>query len=86
VTTAIIDFWRDAGAIDDRQTTVARARHDVEQLKNAFLNILVVVGILGLSALITHFFARAMYVRCAACATLNARRRTQCRNCGTSLQ
>ena len=59
---------------------------DVNQLKNTLLNILVVVGILGLSALITHFFARAMYVRCAACATLNARRRTHCRNCQTVLE
>jgi hypothetical protein len=55
-------------------------------MKSALLNILVFAGILGLSALITHFFARAMYVRCAACATLNARRRTRCRNCQTELE
>jgi hypothetical protein len=54
-------------------------------MKEILLNILVVVGVLGLSALITHFFARAMYVRCLACATLNARRRTHCRNCHAGL-
>jgi hypothetical protein len=55
-------------------------------LQDILLNVVVVVGILGLSAVITHLFARAMYVRCPACATLNARRRTHCRNCQTALE
>jgi ribosomal protein S27E len=33
-----------------------------------------------------HFFARAMYVRCFACGTLNARRRVVCRQCGDQLK
>ena len=47
-----------------------------------FLNILVVVAILGVSAVVTQLFARAMYNRCPSCHTLNAKRRDQCRNCG----
>ena len=45
-----------------------------------------VVGILGFSAVATHLFARAMYRTCLTCHTLNARRRSQCRNCGQSLK
>ena len=45
------------------------------------MSALVLVAILGASALITNWFARAMYNRCASCGTLNARRRTQCRQC-----
>ena len=47
-----------------------------------FLNALVVVAILGVSAIATQAFARAMYNRCPACHTLNARRRDRCRSCG----
>ena len=54
-------------------------------MKDTLISVLMVIGILGLSALITHFFARAMYLRCAACGTLNAKRRTHCRNCRTHL-
>jgi hypothetical protein len=50
------------------------------------LGIGLVVGILGFSAIITHLFARAMYVTCASCRTLNARRRSQCRICGANLR
>jgi hypothetical protein len=49
------------------------------------LNLAVLVGILGLSAIITAWFARTMYIRCLACGTLNARRRTHCRSCQTQL-
>jgi hypothetical protein len=48
--------------------------------------ILLVVAILVLSALITNWFARTMYNRCASCGTLNARRRTHCRECQTPLK
>jgi hypothetical protein len=54
-------------------------------LKELLLNLLVLVGILGLSAIITGWFARTMYVRCLACGTLNARRRAQCRSCEQDL-
>lgn len=51
-----------------------------------FLGVALVVGILVLSAIVTQLFARAMYVTCASCRTLNARRRSQCRTCGASLK
>jgi hypothetical protein len=54
-------------------------------LKELLLNLAVLVGILGLSALITSWFARTMYIRCTDCGTLNARRRTQCRSCQKQL-
>jgi hypothetical protein len=49
------------------------------------LNVLVAAAILGGAAVFTRFFARAMYVTCRHCGTLNARRRTQCRKCGEVL-
>lgn len=52
----------------------------------AALNILLVVLILGGSALITHWFTRFMYVRCRECGSLNAKRRTHCRVCAHSLE
>jgi len=54
-------------------------------LKNLLLNLAVLVAILGLSAIITGWFARTMYIRCETCGTLNARRRTQCRSCQKEL-
>lgn len=44
-----------------------------------------VVAILAVSAVVTHLFARAMYLTCPNCRALNARRRIQCRNCGEQL-
>jgi hypothetical protein len=55
-------------------------------LKDTLLSIAVLVGILGLSALFTNWFARTMYNRCGACGTLNARRRAACRACGGPLK
>ena len=54
-------------------------------MKDTLLSLLVLVGILAASAFITSWFARTMYNRCAACGTLNARRRTHCRSCGAEL-
>jgi uncharacterized OB-fold protein len=54
-------------------------------LKDTLLSILVLVCILGASAFITSWFARTMYNRCAACGTLNAKRRTHCRSCGKEI-
>jgi hypothetical protein len=54
-------------------------------LKNLLLNLAVLIVILGSSAIITGWFARTMYIRCADCGTLNARRRTQCRACQKAL-
>lgn len=55
-------------------------------MKTLLLNLAVLVGILGLSAIITGWFARTMYLRCLACGTLNARRRTHCRSCQKELR
>jgi hypothetical protein len=55
-------------------------------LRDTLLSLAVLAGILILSALVTNLFARAMYNRCAACHTLNARRRSQCRSCGAPLK
>jgi len=55
-------------------------------LKETLLNIALAVAILGGSYVIMHLFARAMYVRCFACGTLNARRRSACRQCGDELR
>ena len=55
-------------------------------MKETLLNVALAIGILGGSALITHLFARAMYITCPNCRTLNARRRMQCRACGSDLR
>ncbi len=55
-------------------------------MKDTLLSILVLVAILAASALITNWFARTMYNRCAACGTLNARRRAHCRSCGKQIE
>jgi len=69
-----------------RRKDVAREVPDPQQMRNILLNVLVVVVILGLSWLITNGFARAMYIHCVGCGTLNARRRTNCRNCSRILR
>lgn len=55
-------------------------------MSDTLVSLLVFVGILLASALITNWFARTMYNRCAACGTLNARRRAHCRSCGKQLE
>jgi hypothetical protein len=55
-------------------------------MKDVLLNVVMMVAILGLSAVITQLFARAMYIRCAGCGTLNAKRRTNCRTCQALLR
>ncbi len=55
-------------------------------MKETFLNVALAIAILGGSALITHLFARAMYITCPKCRTLNARRRVECRKCGWELR
>ena len=54
-------------------------------MRDTLLSIFVLIAILLVSALITNWFARTMYNRCAACGTLNAKRRTHCRSCGKEL-
>ena len=48
------------------------------------LSLALLAAILVVCALLTNWFANAMYRRCPACGTLNARRRTQCRQCGAA--
>jgi len=48
-------------------------------------NLLLLVVILGGSALITQWFTGKMYNRCSRCSGLNAKRRSQCRLCGNPL-
>ncbi|HVG32606.1 MAG TPA: hypothetical protein VM911_05980 [Pyrinomonadaceae bacterium] len=50
-------------------------------MRDTLLSAALLLGILFSSALITNWFARTMYNRCAACGTLNAKRRANCRNC-----
>jgi len=52
---------------------------------DTLISLAVVMGILGLSAVFTEWFARRNYYRCRRCLTLNAKRRTGCRHCGESL-
>jgi len=60
-------------------------REERKTVKEFLLNALVLILILGVSAFITNWFARTMYIRCSACGTLNARRRNECRSCNTQL-
>jgi hypothetical protein len=57
----------------------------VKNLGDILITILVLGGILVVSALLTNWFTRAMYYRCEQCQGLNAKRRTHCRICGTIL-
>jgi hypothetical protein len=57
----------------------------MKSLTDTLLTILVLGGILILSAFVTGLFTRKMYYRCAECRNLNAKRRTHCRVCGNAL-
>lgn len=53
---------------------------------DTLLSIALVAAILLVSGVLTNLFARAMYITCPQCHTLNARRRTQCRKCGRKIR
>ncbi len=55
-------------------------------MRNTLLQIALLIVILGVSAVLTRLFARAMYLTCSKCHTLNARRRKRCRHCGEELR
>jgi hypothetical protein len=57
-----------------------KIRHHEEM--ETFLSLALLAAILVVCWLLTNWFANAMYRRCAQCGTLNARRRTECRQCG----
>jgi hypothetical protein len=49
------------------------------------INVGLLVGILGASFFITNWYASA-YITCKNCRTMNARRRINCRKCGSVLR
>jgi hypothetical protein len=55
-------------------------------LRSTLLSIVVLVAILAASAIVTNWFARAMYNRCASCGALNAKRRARCRSCDVEIR
>ncbi len=55
-------------------------------MKDTLLSLGLLVGILGLSAVVTQLFVRKMYNRCPNCDNLNAKRRTHCRVCGEGIE
>ncbi|HYP27980.1 MAG TPA: hypothetical protein VE262_14790 [Blastocatellia bacterium] len=57
----------------------------MKDIGDTIITILVIGGILIIPALLTNAFTRAMYFRCEQCRSLNAKRRSLCRVCGTQL-
>lgn len=57
----------------------------MKNLLDTIITILVLGGILVLSAVLTNLFTRKMYFKCVECGSLNAKRRTHCRVCGHEL-
>ncbi|MEW6129836.1 MAG: hypothetical protein AB1757_22540 [Acidobacteriota bacterium] len=53
---------------------------------DAVISIVVLGGILILSAIFTNWFTRKMYFQCSECRALNAKRRTHCRVCHQALK
>ncbi len=52
---------------------------------DSLMNIGLLLLILGTSAWATNAYARGMYNRCGGCGSLNAKRRTHCRECGSEI-
>jgi rRNA maturation endonuclease Nob1 len=57
----------------------------MKKLGDILLTIVVLGGILVVSAVFTSWFTRKMYYKCEECSALNAKRRTLCRMCGHAL-
>lgn len=57
----------------------------MKKLADTLLTIVVLGGILILSAVFTSLYTRKMYNRCESCRALNAKRRAHCRICGEPL-
>lgn len=55
------------------------------EIGETILNVCVVAAILVSGAVFTQWFTKRMYYTCAKCGTLNAKRRSQCRQCGAQL-
>ena len=54
-------------------------------LSDTLLTLVVLGGILILSAFLTNLFTRKMYYKCSECGNLNAKRRMNCRVCDNPL-
>ena len=54
-------------------------------LSDTLLTLVVLGGILVLSAFLTNLFTRKMYYKCSECGNLNAKRRMRCRICDNPL-
>lgn len=57
----------------------------MKNIGDVLLTIVVLGGILVVSAVFTNWFTRRMYYKCEGCGALNAKRRTHCRICGEAL-
>ena len=57
----------------------------MKQFIDVLITIVVLGGILAVSAVFTNWFTKRMYYKCAGCGSLNAKRRAQCRICGDKL-
>ncbi|HKG13306.1 MAG TPA: hypothetical protein VKB12_08200 [Pyrinomonadaceae bacterium] len=55
-------------------------------MRSTLLSIVVLAAILVASYVVTNWFARTMYNRCASCGTLNAKRRANCRSCNVEIR
>jgi hypothetical protein len=54
-------------------------------VKDFLINAALLITILGAAFFVTNWYATA-YITCTACRTMNARRRTNCRQCGALLR
>ena len=49
-------------------------------------NVALVIVIAGSGAVFTQLYCKSAYFTCAACKSLNAKRRSACRKCGAPLE
>jgi len=61
------------------------APSEMNSLTDIIITVVVMGGILLVSAILTNLFVRKMYYLCGECRNLNAKRRTHCRICGSEL-
>jgi len=54
-------------------------------VKDFLINAALLISILGAAFFVTNWYATA-YITCEKCRTMNARRRTHCRQCGEPLR
>jgi len=82
----VSDRWAailDAGDLRLQQPSPQNLHH---REMDTLLGIAAAAVILVICAVVTNWFSNNMYRRCRECGTLNARRRTACRQCGHSFE